>query len=221
MSGIPRTSRFAPTWVFDLDNTLHDANQAVFPHISRAMTAYVREQLQVDEAEANRLRMLYWQRYGATLLGLVRHHGVNPHHFLWHTHQFPGLSGMTGPAPGLRAALQRLPGKKFLFSNAPAHYSRQMLEILGLSDLFTGVFCIEHTGIRPKPDSAGYRRLFHRHRLVPQRCIMVEDTLENLRVARRFGMRTVWVTAAKNRPSFVDVRVKSVHDLSRHLARLR
>jgi putative hydrolase of the HAD superfamily len=78
-------------WLFDLDNTLHDATPHIFPHINRAMAAYIREHLGVDDDEATRLRLEYWQRYGATLLGLMRHHGTDPQHFLCHTHQFPDL----------------------------------------------------------------------------------------------------------------------------------
>ncbi len=63
-------------WIFDLDNTLHNATPHIFPHINRSMTAYLQEHLQLDEAEANDLRMHYWQRYGATLSGLIRHHGT-------------------------------------------------------------------------------------------------------------------------------------------------
>jgi len=40
-------------WVFDLDNTLHNATPHIFPHINRSMTAYVQQHLQLDEAEAN------------------------------------------------------------------------------------------------------------------------------------------------------------------------
>ena len=36
-----------PVWLFDLDNTLHDATPHIFPHINRAMTAYVAEALGV------------------------------------------------------------------------------------------------------------------------------------------------------------------------------
>jgi putative hydrolase of the HAD superfamily len=39
-------------WVFDLDNTLHDARPHVFPHINRSMTDYIRQHLRLDEAEA-------------------------------------------------------------------------------------------------------------------------------------------------------------------------
>ena len=34
--------------------------------------------------------------------GLERHHGVDPHHFLWHTHQFPELARMVIADGGLR-----------------------------------------------------------------------------------------------------------------------
>ena len=89
MTGSARAGQ--KTWLFDLDNTLHNATPHIFPHINRSMTAYIVEHLRVDEAEATQIRQHYWQRYGATLLGLVRHHGTDPNHFLWHTHQFADL----------------------------------------------------------------------------------------------------------------------------------
>ncbi|MEN9879697.1 MAG: hypothetical protein RIQ55_343, partial [Pseudomonadota bacterium] len=38
-------SRRAPVWVFDLDDTLHHATPNIFPHINRAMTAYIERHL--------------------------------------------------------------------------------------------------------------------------------------------------------------------------------
>lgn len=215
------TSAWNKVWLFDLDNTLHNANPHIFPHISRAMTAYLETHLGLDEAGANRLRIQYWHRYGATLLGLMRHHDVRPGHFLWHTHQFPDLPAMVRSEPGLRAMLRRLPGRKVIFSNAPTHYSRQVLDVLGIADMFDDVFCIEHIRFRPKPDPHGFRRLLGQLRVPPARCVMVEDTPENLRTARRLGMKTVWVSAASNRPAYVDVRVRSVLRLPDVLEKLR
>ena len=113
--------------MFDLDNTLHNAGAHIFPHMNRAMTQYLQDYLNLDEAGANELRERYWLRYGATLQGLIRHHGTDPDHFLWHTHQFPALHQMVLRQPGLRAALQRLPGRKLVYSNAPAHYIHRVL----------------------------------------------------------------------------------------------
>ena len=218
-----RSSTEAPggrlVWIFDLDNTLHDASPHIFPHMNRSMTAYVAEHLAVGEAEADELRTRYWRKYGATLLGLMRHHGVDPHHFLWHTHQFPELSRMVLAHPALKATLRRLPGRKILFSNSPQHYSLAVLRALGIGRFFDDVFTIEHTGFRPKPDIAGFRRLLRRHRLHPSRCVMVEDAVGNLITAKRLGMRTVLVGRTGSKPAFVDVVLKDVTQLTGVLGR--
>ncbi len=207
-------------WVFDLDNTLHDASPHIFPHINRSMTEYVQRLLGVSEAEANALRVDYWQRYGATLKGLMRHHGTDPAHFLWHTHQFPQLPQMVLREPRLRHVLRRLPGQKLVFSNAPQHYARAVLRLLRVDDLFDDVFSIEHARYRPKPETAAFLRLLKKHRLRPAQCVMVEDSAENLATAKRLGMRTVWVSDALRKPPYVDVKIKNVMELPRVLRRL-
>lgn len=206
--------------MFDLDNTLHDANPHVFPHLNRAMTEYLKTHLNLDEARANELRERYWHRYGATLQGLIRHHGTDPDHFLWHTHQFPSLADAVLRQRGLRATLKRLPGRKVVYSNAPSHYTEAVLRLLGIADLFEAVFTIEHAGYRPKPQPHGYYRLFRRMGLNPANCIMVEDSLANLKTAKRLGMKTVWVTGLPKSPAYVDLTVRSVLELPRAAGRL-
>ena len=208
-------------WIFDLDGTLHDARPHIFPHINRAMTAYLQAHLGLDERAAAELRRHYWKRYGATLLGLMRHHETDPRHFLWHTYQFPQLERMLVHEPRLRATLARLPGRKFVFSNSPAHYSGAVLRALAIDDLFEDVYSVEHMRYRPKPDSYGFLRLCRANHLKPQRCIMVEDSLDNLRTARRLGMKTVWVSRAARVPGFVDVKVASLMQLPRLLVHLQ
>ncbi len=211
----------ALTWIFDLDNTLHDARVHIFPQMNRAMTAYVQSALGLDEAAAGELRVQYWRRYGATLLGLMRHHGTDPRHFLLETHRFAHLEQILRKEPGLRHALKRLHGRRIVFSNAPQHYARAVLRALRISDLFDEVFSIEHTGFRPKPDAYGFLRLLRRNRLAPGQCIMVEDTLDNLRTAKKLGMRTVWVSRAHNAPGYVDVTVRNMRALARAGDRMR
>ena len=207
-------------WIFDLDNTLHDATPHIFPHINRSMTAYLQKYLQLDEAEANALRVDYWQRYGATLSGLIKHHGTDPDHFLHHTHQFPALAKMVLRQPRLRQVLRQLPGKKLVFSNAPLRYAHAVLKLLLVDDLFDDVFAIEHAHYRPKPQSAGFRALLRKHRLQAAQCVMVEDSAENLFTAKRLGMRTVWVSDALRAPSYVDVKIRDVLDLPRAVSKL-
>jgi len=209
-----------PFWIFDLDNTLHNATPHIFPHINRSMTAYLQEYLQLDEAGANELRMHYWQRYGATMSGLMRHHGTDPEHFLWYTHQFPELDRMVLREPRLRHVLKNLPGRKVVFSNAPQHYAHAVLKLLRVDDLFDDVMAVEHTGFRPKPDLFGFIRLLKRHRIKAAQSVMVEDSLENLQAAKRLGMRTVWVNAGNKSAPYVDLKISDVMQLPRVLSRL-
>ena len=207
-------------WIFDLDNTLHNATPHIFPHINRSMTAYLQQHLGLDEQAAGGLRMHYWRRYGATLSGMMKHHGTDPRHFLWHTHQFPELPGMVLREPRLRHVLKRLPGKKLVFSNAPQRYVHAVLKLLRVDDLFDDVFAIEHARYRPKPEMAGFLRLLRKHHLNPAHCVMVEDSAENLQAAKRLGMRTVWVDNTSRSPAYVDVKIRDVMELPRALLRL-
>lgn len=216
----PAFSRWGKSWIFDLDNTLHNAAPHIFPQINSAMNAYVSSELGLDATAASTLRSDYWAKYGATLLGLMRHHGTDPRDFLWKTHQFPDLSKMIVREPLLRSTLTRLPGRKFIFSNAPVHYSRAVLKALAIRDLFDAVFSIERTRFRPKPDAHGFLRLVRCNHLRASRCIMVEDTLANLRTAKKLGMKTVWVSREQRAPAYVDVRISKLSELRRALPRL-
>lgn len=208
------------TWIFDLDNTLHDATPHIFPHINRSMTAYLRTHLALDEDRASALRVHYWKSYGATLVGLMRHHGTDPRHFLWHTHQFPDLERMVAGERGLRHALRRIRGPRIVYTNSPLHYAAGVLRLLRIDDLFDAVYCIEHTAFRPKPSLAGFRVLIERERLDPGRSVLVDDTLGNLRAARRLGLKTIWVTRDSRSPAFVDAKIGTILSLPRIASRM-
>jgi putative hydrolase of the HAD superfamily len=203
------------TWIFDLDNTLHDYRSGIMPHINRSMTEFLRRDLGLTEEEATRLRQAYWRRYGATLVGMMRFHGTDPRRFLEETHRFPELERMVLAQRGLRHALRRIPGRKLLFSNAPLHYAERVLRVLRIEALFDALYCIERARFHPKPSPRGFRLLLRAERLVPGRCVLVDDTLDNLRAAKSLGMKTVWISREARVPPSVDVRVASVLSLPR------
>ena len=186
-----------PVWLFDLDNTLHDASHAAFGEMHVAIGEYVVEHVGVTSEEAQHLRQKYWLRYGATLLGLVRHHGVRAAHFLEQTHRMPGLEERLRMSAHDRAALARLPGRKVILTNAPRDYAMRVLNTLGLTKFFDQVLTIEDMtmfgALRPKPDARMLRRVVARLGVAPSRCVLVEDTLVHLKAARSIGMRGVWM----------------------------
>jgi len=184
------------------------------------MVDYIGQILNIDEAEATRLRESYWRRYGATLLGMMRHHDIDPRHFLHHTHQFPDLQRLVIAERGLKAMLRRLPGRKIIFSNAPLVYTEAVLSIAGIRRCFDAVYSVERLRFQPKPAISGFLRVLRDEGLDPRSCVMVEDTLVNLKTAKRLGMKTVWVSACTRQSPCVDVKVGTVMDLPKRLGQL-
>ena len=237
-----------PLWIFDLDNTLHNASHAIFPAITANMNAYMADVLgqpgyPADAQTVNAVRLQYWKRYGATLLGMVKHHNVRIDEFLHAAHQFDDLTQLIRAERGVQHFLKRLPGRKILLTNAPRRYSREVLRHLGLHKHFARHIPVEamhvHRHLRPKPSRHLLRKLLAQEKISPRQAILVEDTAKTLKAARALGLRTVLVTQylaanpslppgvvsfaqpeRRNRPAFVDVKVQSIRQLARRLGRL-
>jgi putative hydrolase of the HAD superfamily len=227
--------RKSRVWLFDLDNTLHNASLSSFPGIDARMTDYIERELRLPREEAVALRTHYLRRYGATLLGLVRHHGVRAAHFLHETHVLPELESLAHGHPHDFAALDRLPGRKYVLTNAPRAYALRVLAALGAAHHFDGVLAIEDMAmfgdLRPKPDARMLRWIAARLKVAPSRCVLVEDTLQHQKSAFSIGMATVWMQrwmrlAKKDRavahkvgvylhrrPAYVCARIFSLREL--------
>lgn len=213
-----------PVWLFDLDNTLHDASRGIFAQIDQRMGTAVAQALRISHDQADLLRRRYWQRYGATAIGLARHHGVNLQQFLASCHDFD-VRPLVHAETGLKARLRALRGMRIILTNAPAHYARRVLQALGVAQEFDGLWAIDHMmpmGLpRPKPSLALMQQIIARLGVLPQRIILVEDTLKNLKSARQAGMRTAYLyhpgspftRQQHGRNLYVDVRVNRLSAL--------
>jgi len=188
------------------------------------MTQYIIDTLGVDRAEADRLRTGYTQRYGAALLGLTRHHPIDPHDFLRAVHTFSDLPAMLRAERGLARIVAALPGRKIVLTNAPERYARAVLRELRIERLFERVIAIEHMRDRrtwrAKPDSAMLRRVLRDAHARIEDAILVEDTRGHLKRYKRLGIGTVWITGhlpghlpSTGRPHYVDRRIRSLKSL--------
>jgi putative hydrolase of the HAD superfamily len=182
------------TWVFDLDNTLYPPECRLFDLIEVRMTAYVMRALGLSREGADDLRRSYWARYGTTLAGLIREHGLDPVPFLADVHDIP-MDRLT-PDMRLADAIARLPGRRIVYTNADTVYARRVIDARGLNGLFDGIYGIEHAGYLPKPEQAAFQAVFALDGLAVTESAMFEDDARNLQVPHALGLRTIHVAPA-------------------------
>ena len=204
-------------WLFDLDNTLHNADAGIFACINQAMTAYMADRLSLSLADASDLRAHYWQRYGATLFGLQHHHPeISVQDFLNHTHPLDTILPLLSFEPDLHTSLQAIPGPKVIFSNAPMFYIDALCQKMAISPFFIKQFGTDTLNYAIKPSASAYQQVYQDQGYAPEACIMVDDSLPNLETAKALGMQTVWHTPAlvQALPAYVDLKVESIAQLS-------
>lgn len=206
-------ARFS-AWVFDLDNTLYPASD-LYDEIGARMTNYIARTVGVDETEALRLRERYFHDYGATIVGLVRHHGVDARDFLADVHEADHSVLVVDEE--LRGLIERLPGRRIVFTNGGGGHPERVLETLGLASCFDGIFDIEAAHLAPKPQRESYERLIQAFGIAPASSILIEDTLRNLEPAHALGFATALVGAIHPdpRPAYVDFYAPDLKDLLR------
>lgn len=187
-------------WIFDLDNTLYPRQTNLFQQVDARIRAYVQKLLNVSEEEAHRIQKNYYRDHGTTLRGLMLRHNVDPDEFLEFVHDIDHTS--VAPDPALGRAVQRLPGRKFIFTNGSKIHAEKVAARLGVTEHFEAIFDIAAAKLLPKPEAATYD-LFVRHfAITPERSAMFEDLARNLKTPKALGMRTVLVVPPGTREVF-------------------
>jgi len=210
--------RHIDTWLFDLDNTLYPLESGLGEMVSTRITDFVTDLTGLPRAEAHALQKRYLVQYGLTLRGMATHHGVDPdvYHAMFHDLPLDVLS----PDPALIVALERLPGRRLIFTNADDVHAARVMERLGVAGLFEDVFHIASSDFTPKPAPEAFERIVAAHQITPATTVFFDDAEHNLAPAAAMGMTTVLVgpSALNDAAPFVSHRAC---DLSAFLAGAR
>jgi putative hydrolase of the HAD superfamily len=201
------------TWIFDLDNTLYPAECELLALCDARMTEFTMEATGLPRDAARDLQRRYLHEHGTTLAGLMANHGVDPHVFLDHAHDIP-LDRLQRD-PRLAAGLERLPGRRLIFTNGSEKHAARVLEALGIAELFEGTFAVDTAdGFIPKPQTQAFANLMAAHGVTPHTSAFFEDTERNLRPGADLGMTTVLVGATLAAPpaEFVDHHATDLPD---------
>jgi putative hydrolase of the HAD superfamily len=193
--------------VFDLDETLYPSDSGLMQEVGRRIQSWLQSRLKMSEEEARRMRRYYFGRYGTTLGGLLAECSVDAADYLDYVHDIP-VDRYLRPDPALREMLLRMPLRKVVFSNATVAHCGRVLETLGIADVFERIVGVEEVGLQNKLVQSAYVRALDLFGASGPECVMIEDSVRNLRAAKAVGMTTVLVGGEAE--AFVDWVVDGV-----------
>jgi putative hydrolase of the HAD superfamily len=179
------------TWVFDLDDTLYPRSVDLHGQMRTRVVAFIAEHLKIERVAAEAVHFDYYERFGSTLQGMVQLHGISPNAFLDFVHDID-LSVLVHN-DDLIEALEALPGRRIIFTNAPRRHATAALAAMGMADLFEAIASIEDSEFIGKPNLSAFSGFFAAHGVDPRRAAMFEDRPGNLVVPHQLGMKTVFV----------------------------
>lgn len=199
------------TLIFDVDDTLYDISTGFTksrngPIVHEFMVNVLKF---ADTETAKTIRDDYFKVYHSTAKGLTvaQQEGKFPENApvfrandlaeYWAEHLDYGLLG--GPKTAVVEEFLELK-KKFhfvAFSNGPRKYVKKVLQSLGMWEtLFTEstLFAVDDVLPHCKPEAEAFRIIFDKVGVTdPSQCVMVEDSMKNLRMAKSMGMKTVLI----------------------------
>ena len=198
--------------LLDLDGTVYQDLESVFGQVSKLMTKYISEKLNIDLKKAKELQTNYFFKYNTSLNGLMIHHDIPPKEFLKYVHNID-LSFMKKDEI-LRSELEKLNMRKLIFTNGSSDHAKNVLKHLGIDDLFEDIFDITDAEYRPKPEPKAFDLMIKKFDLNPKETIYVEDIAKNLSIGKERGCTTVWLKndeewgKMESNKDFIDYKIE-------------
>jgi putative hydrolase of the HAD superfamily len=155
------------------------------------ITDYVETISGLPRDEARAIQRGWYEAHGAALPGLLAQYEASPAQFLDYVHDLS--LDVIEANPALDAAIERLPGRRFIFTNGSLGHAERVLAKLGVAGRFEGIFHIQSADMTPKPHPSTYDRMISAFGIAPEASCFFEDSPKNLEQAHILGMTTVLV----------------------------
>jgi len=205
--------------LFDLDETLYPRSAGLMRAIGQRIHAYIVERMGVTPELAAKIRLEYYNKYGTSLRGLLINYGIDPEDYLAFVHDV-ALTDYIQPAPALKAMLETIRVRKAIFTNATTEHALNVMRILGVENQFERIIDVRANCFAGKPYVQAYWQAARLMGVPPQRCLLVEDNVRNLRPGKTLGMVTVLVGDEEPQSKVVDFHVADVLGVKEVLNRL-
>lgn len=176
--------------IFDFDETIYHPEATTLPQqLVYRMSTFIKDKFNLSYKEARELSRKYRLEYGSTVVGLQQIHNIDPKEFIDYSYNLD--LGELKKDQKLKEQLHLIPEKKVILTNANEIYVEKALHIMGIRNEFSDIIGINRTNFIPKSNPIGYEIVIDNHADSGRNCIMFDDQVVNLRMAKIYGMETV------------------------------
>ena len=208
------TGKSITTIIFDVDDTLYDRSLGFTEYRNTTLVAdYMMKYLNFkDPEEALALRSEYFKMYHSTSKALqvaekdgrfpppdptkpVKNPRFDPKDLAEYWAENVKLE-LIERQDTLLNDLQQSSLKLVAFSNGPRAYVKRVLEAMGLFEVFgeERLFTVEDTLPYCKPEKEAFEMILKKIGSDFSECVMLEDSMKNIRACKELGMGTVLIT---------------------------
>lgn len=192
--------------IFDFDGTLYPSSAGIEGQIKDRFRICASKMLNLTDNEVRKLLHQYRTKYRSSVLGLEKHHGIDP--FEFYEELYSGIDiGRMLPKAGLKEALESLSRSKplYVFSNSNRSFVLRGLDHLGLTAYITDAFTVESFNFIRKPHQEVYLATVDRVGYSADKVCMFDDIPSSLETAKKVGFVTVLVGNGLRDSGFVDL----------------
>jgi putative hydrolase of the HAD superfamily len=205
--------------LFDLDGTLYDQVCGYVDNVHANIFKFMAEKKggKFDSIGSIEEAKIVWrpifQKYNLTKRGLLGE-GYEFDTVEYDKYIRQGADQFIQHDPELRVFLESLACRKVIFTNAPEISANEILDLLGVADLFEAVLGTDFLQDQVcKPEGEAFDRVLNHLKIDPadyHRVWFFEDSYKNLVAGKELGMKTVFVRSS----STMKEEGKAARDLS-------
>ena len=188
--------------LIDIDNTIYSKKTGLQNTIIERAKLFIKDVTNFEKQEIELLVNHLYDKYGTILSGLIKEFKIDPEKFIKYVFDIK-ICNFLAEDVELKEILSGISSRKFAFSNSPKEYIEKVLQCLGISDCFDGIYDRRFFNYGSKSESEVYKKVIDYLNVSPGECIFVDDKASNILIAKKLGMQTIWLNE-NNLPDMND-----------------
>jgi putative hydrolase of the HAD superfamily len=199
--------------IFDLDDTLYPSSSGIWSLIRERIDIFMISKLGYTHENVHSARENFFREFGTTLRGLESVHHVDPDEYLKFVHDVP-IHEYLLPNSQLDRMLSNIQQNKVIFTNGDRWHSKRVTDALMITSHFNEIIDILDVSPYCKPMIESFQIALKKLNVSNvQNILLLDDNIQNIQMAEKLGMQTVWVTENNHFQNYEGKQIKKIEDL--------